>query len=242
MYKMLACDFSHALINEEEAIFLSTMIELDRMRKEGILFTVTTEKPFSYVLNYNLDFPFLDYIVCLDGACVYACASKKFLIKKRIVSSVVKKILKEYREKKIVVSTLDQIYCLPTNVFDEKEQKEIYRIQIFFDTKKEYLSSYQKLVSIPSISVWKEEESRSLCMIAKGCSKFLGVKKILETKKESFSHVLFVGAKENDKEIMKHAGYSVTVKNAPKEIKKEAKEVFPSADDKGFEKIIKKFF
>ena len=42
MYKMVVSDFCGTLIDSEEAISVSTMLELDRIRKEGILFCITT--------------------------------------------------------------------------------------------------------------------------------------------------------------------------------------------------------
>ena len=38
--KMVVSSFSKTLINSEEAISVSTMLELDRIRKEGILFCI----------------------------------------------------------------------------------------------------------------------------------------------------------------------------------------------------------
>ena len=52
MYKMVVSDFCGTLINSEEAISVSTMLELDRIRKEGILFCITTSKSLKIVKEY----------------------------------------------------------------------------------------------------------------------------------------------------------------------------------------------
>ena len=44
MYKMIVSDFCGTLIDSEEAISVSTMLELDRVRKDGIIFCITTSK------------------------------------------------------------------------------------------------------------------------------------------------------------------------------------------------------
>ena len=60
MYKLVVSDFFGTLINSEEAISLSTMIELDKIRNKGVLFCITTSKSARIVIDYDKDFPFID--------------------------------------------------------------------------------------------------------------------------------------------------------------------------------------
>lgn len=58
MYKMIVSDFDGTLIDSDEAIPLSTMVEIDRIRKLGVKFVVATGRILKSVLDYNRDFPF----------------------------------------------------------------------------------------------------------------------------------------------------------------------------------------
>ena len=53
MIKIIVTSFYNTLINSEEAISVSTMLELDRIRKEGILFCITTSKSLKIVKEYE---------------------------------------------------------------------------------------------------------------------------------------------------------------------------------------------
>lgn len=58
MYKLFVSDFDGTLINSEEAIPLSTMVEIDRIRKLGVKFCIATGRILKSILDYNRDFPF----------------------------------------------------------------------------------------------------------------------------------------------------------------------------------------
>ena len=57
--KMLICNFE-SLMDKEEAITTSTMLEIDRMRKNGGLLVVTSTKELNEIIDYNYSFLFID--------------------------------------------------------------------------------------------------------------------------------------------------------------------------------------
>ena len=63
MYKLFVSDFDGTLIDSDEAIPLSTMVEIDRIRKLGVKIVITTGRILKSILEYNKDFPFLDYVI-----------------------------------------------------------------------------------------------------------------------------------------------------------------------------------
>ena len=71
MKKMVVCTFENTLIDDEESISMKTMLEIDRLRNSGYLFTTISGNDLDYVLSYNRDFPFLDFIVFFDGAGIF---------------------------------------------------------------------------------------------------------------------------------------------------------------------------
>ena len=76
MYKMVVSEFSNTLIDSEEAIPHSTMIEIDRLRRDNIIYTISSDDPFYMINEYNKDFPFIDYIVGYNGGVIYDCLNK----------------------------------------------------------------------------------------------------------------------------------------------------------------------
>ena len=63
MYKVVVSEFDRTLINSEEAISSSTVMEIDRIRNMGCLFCISTDRFLSDILSYNRDFIFTDYII-----------------------------------------------------------------------------------------------------------------------------------------------------------------------------------
>ena len=92
--KMVVSSFSKTLINSEEAIGYSTMVEIDRIRNNDIKFSIMTNESLRNVIDYNKDFPFIDYVISFNGAVVYDVINKEFLYKKNISNSTIKKIYK----------------------------------------------------------------------------------------------------------------------------------------------------
>ena len=84
MLKMIVSSFYNTIIDYEEAISASTVLEIDRIRKKGIVFSVCTNRQYQEILDYNHDFHFVDYIVSLNGSYVYDVNKSKCLFKKKI--------------------------------------------------------------------------------------------------------------------------------------------------------------
>ena len=79
MYKLFVSDFYKTLLDSDDAINLSTMVEIDRIRKNGCLFVIATGSLLSSVLDYNRDFPFIDYIIACNGSYTYDVNRQKVL-------------------------------------------------------------------------------------------------------------------------------------------------------------------
>ena len=84
MIRMVVSSFYNTLINYEEAIPTSTMLEIDRIRNNKVLFTISTNGLYNEILDYNKDFPFVDYIISLNGSCVYDALNNKCIYKQKI--------------------------------------------------------------------------------------------------------------------------------------------------------------
>ena len=136
--KMLVCNFD-ALIDKEEAITTSTMLEIDRMRKNGGLLVVTSTKELDEIIDYNYSFPFIDYIITYQGSLLYEVETGKVLYKKPISKEKIKEI--EKVEEKIEYK--NEVYIIKTS---KEISSSKYKNLNYYSIKKEgYLSESDKL-------------------------------------------------------------------------------------------------
>ncbi len=256
MYKILISDFEDTLIDNEDAIPLSTMLSLDKMRTCHIPFTVITNKSFKSILEYNKDFPFVDYIICMDGAYVYDAKESKVLIHKNIGISIIKKIQKNFALYNLCFYTLD--WCNYTkkeinkenqrkigdfNVFSKFHKDNIFKIEIHTSSKKNQLSIISQLEEMDlDIEIQaKKEKDYFVEIFMKGCSRLLAIEKICKKNHFSLQEVVFIGANLNNIESYKSVGMSIAVDNASKRLKKVAGEITVSNNEKAVELAIKKY-
>ena len=102
MTRMVISSFYNTLINSEESIETSTMLEIDRIRSKNILFTIITNRHLKEILYYNRDFPFIDYVISLNGAHVYDITNNKCIIENPLDKNIVSKIKKLFPNNKII--------------------------------------------------------------------------------------------------------------------------------------------
>lgn len=260
MYKLFISDFDGTLIDSEEAIPLSTMVEIDRIRKLGVKFCVATGRILKSVLDYNRDFPFLDYVIACDGAYVYDVVHRKVLAKKPLGGSIIKKIKKLYHDKDIYFCTAqewnlcseDIVYSDVKNRnirFDEFYQlnkNNIYKIEVYFKTKKERDSAYDELHELEiKANIVKMKEGKKdflLEIVAEDVTKATGLEKICRLDHISLEEVACVGDSDNDLPIFLSTGFSAVVANGSKKLKQVASMQTSSNETKGVEKVIKKLF
>ncbi|MBQ2639422.1 MAG: HAD family phosphatase [Bacilli bacterium] len=261
MYKLLATDFDGTLLDSDEAIPLSTMVEIDRIRKNNVLVTISTGRVLKSVLDYNRDFPFIDYIIACNGSYVYDVNNKKVIYKKNILPSIMKKIKKMYGEYDICFCDTNYWHILhgknkereledrerlikDFDSFYENNKTNIYKLEILFDNKKIRDSVYDEIKELKlKITINKFEYNKFMHGVEithEDVDKLVGIKKICTKNKISLSEVIGIGDSDNDISTIKNVGMGVCVSNASKEIKKIAKMKTSSNDTKGVEKVIKK--
>ena len=81
MIKMITCSFYNTLIDKEDAIPLSTMLQIDKARQEKIKFTILTNRSSEELKYYNRDYPFIDYVVAFNGNYIVDFEKNKVLYK-----------------------------------------------------------------------------------------------------------------------------------------------------------------
>ncbi len=230
MKKLVVSSFYNALIDSEEAIPFSTMLEIERIRKQGDIFTVCTNNLYTEVLSYNRDFPFLDYIVSLNGSCVYDVKKEKYLLKKKLSTLIVKKIIRDYSDKKIRFFTT-------TGMFYDVPNEDIYKIELEYSKK----IDVEELRNLNvNISVFSYNKQKYFEITSSLVDNFTAIEKIMSHNKISLEETIVVGANEADIPLIKSIPNNYVVKNSPQILKKIATKKTNSNDSKGVEKVLRK--
>ena len=234
------------------------MIELDKIRNKGVLFCITTSKSARIVIDYDKDFPFIDYVVAFNGSYVVDLINNKVLLDKSLGIGIVKKIYKIFKDKDLCFYTLDN--CNYTGDYCDKDfskkinnidgffvenKKGIYKIKIIFDSSKWCKDAVKKLKELElKIDIYaKEENDKFIIEITNSmCSKLLGVETICKSKKINLEEVFAVCSSVSSLDLVKTVGYGCSVSNGFDKLKKCAKTVTCSNEENGVEKIIKEVF
>ena len=258
MYKLLISDFENTLIDIEDAIPLSTMLALDKVRNSGVSYCVITNKSFKSVLDYNKDFPFMDYIIASNGAYVYDVNNGKALIDKNIPISIVKKIKKVFDDYNLCFYTLD--WCNYTKdivrednvrkigdfkVFSSFHKNSIYKIEIYCSSKKEQTTILNELKELEldlNYSTHNNDKGYYIEIVMDGCSRLDAINTICKMEKIELDDVIMIGYNDDNVSVFKKIGLSYAVDNSSSKIKKSACEVTVSNYDKAVETVIESCF
>ena len=223
MKRMMISSFYNTLIDKEDAIPMSTMLEIDKLRKKGILFSVCTNRDKEDVLYYNHDYPFIDYIISFNGNYIYDVNNDKCIYSNPLKTSVIKEIEKLFNDSKIIYY---------------KEDNMVYKIEIEVSKKK--ICTINKLSNIDVYSsIFKYNKEYFIEITS---SNIANAVKYLSTKlKLSPTDIASVIGNLSEKELIDNIENTYVVSNSPKELKKLTSKKTKSNNSKGVENIIKKY-
>ena len=223
MIRMLISSFYNTLIDKEEAIPMSTMLEIDKLRNKGILFSVCTNRDKDSVLYYNHDYPFIDYVIAYNGNYIYDVNKDKYLYKNPLNKSVVQEIEKLFKGNEL-------------NYY--KEDNKVYKIEIKVKKNEFKLIDKLKNIDIKS-SIFKYNKEYFIEITS---SNITNAVKYLSTKlKLSPTDITSVIGNLSEKELIDNIENTYVVSNSPKEVKKLTSKKTKSNNSKGVENIIKKY-
>lgn len=230
MIKMVVSGFYNTIIDREEAIPTSTVLEIDRIRNKKVIFAICTNRFYQEILDYNHDFHFVDYIISLNGSYVYDVNKDKCLFKKKISQTNLNKISELFAGYKIN-------YYTETEVYKKIVDKDIYKVEVEIDNREEI----NKLTKINlNYSIFEFNNKMYLEFTNNKVSMFTGVDQISLRNNISLNEVLVIGGNESDIELVSNIPHNYVVANASKELMKFAKKKTTSRDEKGVEQVIKK--
>ena len=223
MKRMMISSFYNTLIDKEDAIPMSTMLEIDKLRKKGILFSVCTNRDKEDVLYYNHDYPFIDYIISFNGNYIYDVNNDKCIYSNPLKTRVIKEIEKLFNDSKMIYY---------------KEDNMVYKIEIEVSKKK--ICTINKLSNIDVYSsIFKYNKEYFIEITS---SDIANAVKYLSTKlKLSPTDIASVIGNLSEKELIDNIENTYVVSNSPKELKKLTSKKTKSNNSKGVENIIKKY-
>ena len=229
MIRIVVSSFYNTLIDYEEAIPTSTMLEIDRIRNNKVLFAISTNGNYKEILEYNKSYPFVDYIISLNGSYVYDVLNDKCIYKQKIAKVDVKKIYNSFKNYNINYYTEDKIL----NNYNETLNKEIYKIEIenYSDIAISNLNC--------NLSVLKKNNKKYLEIISNKCNSYIALDRINKLNDIKEKEVLLITGNDSDIELVNNIANSYVVSNASDKIKKICKRKTTSNNELGVEKIIK---
>ena len=255
--KLLISDFENTLIDQEEAIPLSTMLCLDKVRSKGNYFSVFSECSFSSLIAYNRDFPFLDYIILFNGAFIYDVNAEKEICKDNIPLSIIKKIKKSFDNYNLCFYSLD--WCNYTKeevpgdfvrkigdfrTFSSFHKDNIFKIRIYCSSKKEQTSIVSELKELKlDLTILPKKDKKYFVELLYGdCSRLNAVKLLCNYNKIKFDDIVFLGYSDDNIPLAKKIKDTYAVANGDSKLKKVVNHVTGSNYEKAIESVIDECF
>lgn len=253
MYKMIVSDFYDTLVNKEESIDINTMLEIDRVRKNNVLFVVATSRLFRTIMDYNSSYIFSDYIISYNGSYIYDCMKDKVIYQRKIPVSILKKLIK-LKQFDLAFLSLNETYYTnkdyrydygyeikDLNEFLEYEGKKIYEVIVHYKKKDEdEIIKYIKNLDV-NYFFRKNGKDTYIEIVYNDIDKYEGVKMLASKLDISNDEIISIGASSNDYELIKNT-FGICVANGEKEIKKISKAVTSNKDTFGVREVISKYF
>lgn len=237
MIKMIVSSFYNTLINKEEAISTDTMLEIERLRKKKIIFVVATNRMYKDVLEYNKDFPFIDYIISLNGSCLYDVIKGKEIYLKKISISNINKISKIVKDNKIDYYTSDNIY----HTTEEINNKNIYKIEIEIKDEQEEKKMIEEIKKLKvNTSFFFKNGKKYLEVTSYQSNMFTGADQIALKNNISLKEIITIGANESDLSLIQNIKNSYIMANSDSILKKVTKKRTKSNEEDGVKEILSK--
>lgn len=228
MIRIVVSSFYNTLIDNEEAIPTSTMLEIDRIRNNKVLFIVSTNGLYREVLDYNKSYPFVDYIISLNGSYVFDVINNKCIYKQKIAKNDVKKIYNSFKNHNINYYTEDNIL----KNYNETLNKDIYKIEIedYCDINIENINC--------NISILEKNNKKYLELISNKCNSYIALEKITTINNINNKEVLVITGNDSDIELVQNISNSYVVSNSSDNLKKISKKKTSSNNEQGVEKVL----
>ena len=250
---LVVSDLDNTLLTAENGIPDYNLEMIKKFQELGGNFTVATGRSIESVARYLSDFKLSAPAITYNGGIIYDFNSRMFLLKETLPESA-KQALEIIRQNFPDVGT--EIMCDNNRIYMVRENA--YTFKHVEDEKLSYVCSDVSAVKTGWIKVlFADRNSRLLelqefCktlpfddlefvmsntiyfeMLPKGTTKGTALLKLCDILNIDINNTVAVGDYYNDLELLKTAGLSVCVDNAPQEIKNICHAVVPKCTDGG---------
>ena len=231
--KMVLSSFYNTLINDEDSIPQSTMLEIDRLRRSNILFTIITNRICKDVLFYNYSYPFIDYIIALNGSLIYDVEKNKYIYDEPINKKELLQVSKLYNNYKIMYYTnngyVDNI---------DNDTIKIYKVEI--EIMKKDIETFNNIDLKLNKSILKRNKKLFLELTSNKVNIYNSVKYLCNKKKINTDNILSIIGNDSEKELVNFPNTYI-IGNSPKSLKELTDKKTKSNNLKGVENILKKY-
>ena len=258
MKKLIVSAFDGTLINSEEEIPTSTVMLFDELRRRDYKIAIATSRNLKMIIDYNHDFPFLDYIISSNGAFIYDTVLEKVVYKKNILISNVRKIITKFYEQSIIylIDNLNLNLISEESVYEQDcdivkiddyskfldENKNIYKMELYFNDYEEAKRALEIIENFHlklSGNLKRQNGKYMLEITHQDVNKFEGVKKLVAKSGVSIEDVIAFGDDYTDIDLIRNVGMGVAVKDAVLEVKEVAKDITDDCNHKGVENYLR---
>ncbi len=224
MIKMLAISMENTLLDKEDAIPTSTMFEIDKWKQSGAKLTIITNRSLQEALYYNNDYPFIDYIIALNGSIVYDVEKNKIILENNLSKKQIEWIEETYHNSKMIYYTKEKVWY-------EKPNENVVKIEIIISKKdKEKINNNGTLLI----------KDKQLFLEISNTNSMSSFEKIMQIENLKKNDILAFIGNESEKEWITKIPNTYVVSNAIKSLKSRTKNKTKSNQKKGVESVLKK--
>lgn len=261
-YKLIAVDMDGTLLTNAKNISPKTIEAIDKARKAGVQFSVSTGRPIQGVERYNHLLELKGPMITYNGAMIVDAETKHVYFEEKLSREDAKRILEEGYKRQVTMCiwSNNQLY---TNVLNERMEyysKKMAGVPAILmeDEEQILLQGITKILwtdDVENINRWQKElkdayfDSVTYCtsqpifleFFNQKVSKATAMKKIGEILGIKQDEMIAVGDGYNDLAMIEYAGLGVAMGNAPDDIKARAQYVTSSNEEDGIAKLIEEF-
>ena len=259
-YKIISMDFDGTLFTSDKKVTPKTKEVLLEYKNNNYIIIGVTARNLSSVRSV-CDINMFNYLILNNGSYIYDVENGKEI---NINSIDIKNIIDitNYFEdiaEKIDYCSLNKYYIYKKAITENREflvqinnideiNEKIGKINIFLKNNDE-LDKYKEIIENTfdeiDVIIMSDSDNISngkwLVLHPKGINKFETLKRLCSKLHISVDEVIFFGDSTNDLQIISQVGLGVTMGNAFKEVKEQAKEITLSNDNDGIAYFLNNF-
>lgn len=270
-FDLVVLDLDGTLLNSQKEISEANLSVLKALLDQGIYVTLSTGRAYSSAKQYFNYLSFEIPIILQNGALIYVPGTGKVIRKITLNGKLAKSIVYEIRKignryfvftdffKEPDMFTDIEPYGTPFDPYVHMNEERIARvknvedyigkevaevemicrkreIQVLFEKVSSYSQAFSSIISS------EIDGMTFLEIFGPNCSKSNALGYLQRNLNIPMERIMFIGDNYNDMDIMDTVGLSISMKNAPEEVKKHADSVTLSNDEDGVAYALKKIF